>query len=109
MCVKLSPIDEYILIILKGRGELYGLEILDYLNRDRKNLLGNQLGVGSLYPALNRLEKKGLVNWHWGDDREETGGGRRKYYHLNALGLHSLNSVLEYRAKLADAPLLVHL
>ncbi len=66
--------------MLKGRRELYGLKILDYLNFEREDRLGRKLGFGSLYPALNRLEKKGLVTWGWGDHVEETGGARRKYY-----------------------------
>jgi hypothetical protein len=54
--VRLSAIDEDILTLLTGR-ELYGLEILDQLNLDRPT---NPLHFGSLYPALNRLDKKGV-------------------------------------------------
>ena len=97
--VKLSAIDEDILIVLKGRGELYGLEILDYLNLDRKDKLGKELGFGSLYPALSRLIKKKLVTWRWGE--EESGGSRRKYFKINVLGLYSLNALHEYRMRLA--------
>lgn len=97
--VRLSAIDEDILIVLKSRGELYGLEILDYLNLDRKDKLGKELGFGSLYPALSRLMRKKLVTWRWGE--EESGGARRKYFKINVLGLHSLNAVQEYRIRLA--------
>ena len=102
--VKLSAIDEDILTVLKGRGELYGLEILDYLNLDREKKLGSELGFGSLYPALNRLMKKKLVTWRWGE--EESGGARRKYFKINALGLSSLNAVQEYRTRLAEQTIL---
>ncbi|WP_414756627.1 PadR family transcriptional regulator [Anabaena sp. CCY 9910] len=94
--VKLSAIDEDILTALLGR-ELYGLEILNLLNDERPI----PIGFGSLYPALNRLEKKGLVSWHWGDEAEETGGARRKYYKVTALGVTALKEVQEYRQRLA--------
>ncbi|MBW4651416.1 MAG: PadR family transcriptional regulator [Kastovskya adunca ATA6-11-RM4] len=95
--VKLSAIDEDILTLLLGR-ELYGLEILDQLNPDRPI----PLSFGSLYPALNRLEKKGLLKWRWGDESEETGGARRKYYQVTGLGATALHAVQEYRALLAQ-------
>jgi len=94
--VKLSAIDEDILTVLLGR-KLYGLDILDKLNDGRPI----PIGFGSLYPALNRLEKKGLVEWHWGDESEETGGARRKYYKITALGETNLREVKEYRERLA--------
>jgi PadR family transcriptional regulator, regulatory protein PadR len=99
--VKLSAIDEDILTVLKTQGEQYGLEILDYLNLEREKILGSELGFGSLYPALNRLEKKGVIEWRWGNEDEVSGGARRKYYKINALGLHALNAIQQYRAGLA--------
>jgi PadR family transcriptional regulator, regulatory protein PadR len=94
--IRLSAIDEDILTALGGR-ELYGLEILDELNLDRPN----ELGFGSLYPALNRLEKKGLIAWRWGEEEEVTGGARRKYYKMTGLGATVLREVQQYRASLA--------
>ncbi|MBE9039372.1 helix-turn-helix transcriptional regulator [Oscillatoriales cyanobacterium LEGE 11467] len=90
--VKLSAMDEDILTVLLGR-KLYGLEILDQLNLDRPI----ELKHGSLYPAMNRLEEKGLVSWQWGDEADESGGGRRKYYEVTELGAKSLSEVQQYR------------
>ncbi|ESA37278.1 transcriptional regulator [Leptolyngbya sp. Heron Island J] len=95
--VRISAIDEDVLTVLMGR-ELYGLEILDQLNLGRPS----ELKFGSLYPALNRLEKKGLVSWQWGDEVDESGGARRKYYKVTGLGVKSLRAVQEYRALLAQ-------
>ena len=95
--VKLSSLDEDILTALLGR-EMYGLQILDVLNLDRPI---ETLGFGSLYPALNRLEKKGLVDWRWGDATEETGGARRKYFKVNGLGERTLKEIRGYRESLA--------
>jgi PadR family transcriptional regulator, regulatory protein PadR len=95
--VKLSAIDEDILTVLLGR-ELYGLEILDELNPGRPI----PLSFGSLYPALNRLERKGLISWRWGEEQEGTGGARRKYYKVTGSGAEALNEVQHYRALLAQ-------
>lgn len=94
--IRLSAIDEDVLTALLGR-ELYGLEILDELNPGRPI----PLSFASLYPALNRLEKKGLVSWSWGDQKETSGGARRKYYKVTALGANALREVQEYRVMLA--------
>jgi DNA-binding PadR family transcriptional regulator len=94
--VKLSAIDQDILTVFGGR-ELYGLEVLDELNLDRPT----KLSFGSLYPALNRLEKKGFISWRWGDEQEVSGGARRKYYKMTALGATALQEIEQYRAALA--------
>ncbi|NES24204.1 MAG: PadR family transcriptional regulator [Symploca sp. SIO3E6] len=95
--VKLSAIDQDIVTVLMGT-ELYGLEILDKLNPDRPI----PLSFGSLYPALNRLEKKGIIKWRWGDESEETGGARRKYYKVTGLGETTLREIQRYRTLLAQ-------
>lgn len=94
--IKISAIDEDILTVFGGR-ELYGLEILDELNLGRPS----ELGFGSLYPGLNRLEKKGLISCRWGNEDEVSGGARRKYYKITALGASTLNQVQQYRISLA--------
>ena len=96
--IKLSSIDEDILTVLLGR-ELYGLEMLDFLNPNRP---GIPLTYGSIYPALNRLEKKGLVESKWGD--ETTSGARRKYYKVTGLGDRTLSHVQDYRRSLRFRP-----
>jgi DNA-binding PadR family transcriptional regulator len=99
--VRLSALDEDILTVLLGR-ELYGLEILDHLNPHRPL----PITFGSLYPALNRLEKKGLLEWRWGEENEESGGARRKYYKVTGLGANVLTGWQRYRATLALRPVL---
>jgi PadR family transcriptional regulator, regulatory protein PadR len=94
---RLSAIDEDLLTALLGR-ELYGLELLDELNLGR----AIALRFGSLYPALNRLEKKGFVAWRWGDAVDESGGARRKYYKVTGLGATTLSAVQRYRMALAQ-------
>jgi PadR family transcriptional regulator, regulatory protein PadR len=94
--VKLSALEEDILTLM-GTQKLYGLEILDGLNNGRPI----PIGFGSLYPTLNRLEKKGLISWKWGDEQDQSGGARRKYYEVTGVGAIALTEVQQYRQLLA--------
>jgi PadR family transcriptional regulator, regulatory protein PadR len=95
----LTSLEEDILSILVGRGELYGLSILSQLNFDRPT---KTLSFGSMYPALNRLNKRGFIKGSWGDDAEPLTGARRKYYKITDDGKIVLNAVREYRDKLCS-------
>ena len=46
-----------------------------------------QLKEGSLYPALHRMERDGLLESHW---INADSGRRRKYYKITALGKKAL-------------------
>jgi PadR family transcriptional regulator PadR len=66
-----------------SRGESYGYEI-------GQRLEGSGLGAiagGTLYPALLRLERLGLVVADW---RAGSGGPARKYYRLSDEGAATL-------------------
>lgn len=95
--IKLSAIDADLLTVLQYEHKLYGLQILEEVNNGRPV----PLGFGSLYPALNRLEKKGLVTWKWGDEQDGSGGARRKYYEITGLGATVIDKEQAYRAELA--------
>jgi PadR family transcriptional regulator, regulatory protein PadR len=98
--VRLSAIEEDILTGM-GSQEFYGLEILAQLNLGRSS----QLSFGSLYPALNRLDKKGFISWRWGDVQDGSGGARRKYYKVEKLGERTLDDVQKYRKALRSRAL----
>lgn len=98
--VKVSAVDQDILTVMNSGRELYGLELLDVLNCDRQNLVGCELSYGSIYPALNRLTKKELITWRWGDEHDESQGARRKYYKITNLGKQRLREIKEYRDNL---------
>jgi PadR family transcriptional regulator, regulatory protein PadR len=50
-----------------------------------------QVGQGSLYPALQRLEQRGWIDSAWGTTRENR---RAKYYRLTATGRRALGEEL---------------
>jgi PadR family transcriptional regulator, regulatory protein PadR len=95
--IRISALEEDILTLI-GTQKMYGLEMLDGLN-DKRPI---PVGFGSLYPTLNRLEKKGLISWKWGSEQDVSGGARRKYYEVTGQGVTALREVQEYRRLLVS-------
>jgi PadR family transcriptional regulator PadR len=71
---------------LLGRREMYGYEIVAQLRETSEQVI--DLPEGTVYPALRRLERDGLVAGHW----VEVGAGapRRRYYALTQSGERAL-------------------
>ncbi len=63
-----------------------------------------QIGQGSLYPALHRLEYKGWIEADWGASENNR---RAKYYSLTKTGKKQLDSELENWDRLSTAIALV--
>jgi PadR family transcriptional regulator, regulatory protein PadR len=59
-----------------------------------------QVGQGSLYPALHRLENKGLINSDW---RESENHRRAKYYELTRAGRRQLEREISEWNRLVGA------
>lgn len=97
--ITLSALEEDLLTVLCSK-ELYGLQIMNAINDASQGK--REVGFGSLYPTLHRLEKKGLVKARWGEETDpESGGARRKYYKVTGLGEQVLWDTQEYRTHLA--------
>jgi PadR family transcriptional regulator, regulatory protein PadR len=56
-------LEELILLAIAGKSEIYGLEIANEIAKASEGKV--QLNYGSLYPCLNRLEKKGYITSGW--------------------------------------------
>ena len=78
--------------------ELYGLEISEAIEKVSGDYA---VSFGALYPALRRLEEKGFVVSRWGDETEERGGARRRYYQVTADGIEALNKIQNIRQQLS--------
>ncbi len=63
-----------------------------------------QIGQGSLYPALYRLEYKGWINSYWGASENNR---RAKYYRLTPAGRKQLQDELAAWERLSSAIALV--
>ena len=83
---------ELAVLAFLGRGEAYGLEILQAITSS------GELGVseGSIYPLLKRLEKSGKIKARWAETSD--GGAPRKYYALSSEGAALLEAMrVEWR------------
>ena len=75
------------LLVLKtlSLGELHGYGISQHIQRLSRDVL--QVEEGSLYPALQRLQLKGLIKSKWGLTPTRR---RARYYTLTAAGRKQL-------------------
>ena len=69
-------------LCLIGQQPMYGYQIIKEL--EQRSLGYFKFKEGTLYPALHRLEKAGLVTGKW---QMLTNGRPRRYYHITAKGL----------------------
>ena len=72
---------EPVILEVIADGATYGYEIARAIEEQSSGHLLAQ--EGTLYPALHRLEKRGLLEAEWGISPE---GRQRKHYRLTALG-----------------------
>ncbi len=88
------------LLVLKTlrQGPLHGYGIAQKILLSSRQVLDVQ--QGSLYPALHRLERKGLVSSEW---KESENGRMAKVYALTASGRKQLASELEDWKRYTDA------
>ena len=96
--IVLSAFEEDLLTLIQRYVDgIYGLDILHSLNTANKKINRRLIGVGSLYPALKRMAKQGLLDDWWGNDTSPSGGARRRYYKITALGKKALQDTWLYR------------
>jgi transcriptional regulator len=69
---------------------MHGWGISQRIQQMSKGIL--EVNQGSLYPALQRLEKDGLISSDWGMTENNR---RARYYHLTAAGRRALGVELE--------------
>jgi len=77
---------------------MHGYGIAQFMRQRSEEVL--QVGEGSLYPALQRLQIKGLVAAEW---RGSDTGRQARYYWLTALGRAQLKAELESYQRVSRA------
>jgi DNA-binding PadR family transcriptional regulator len=100
-------LEELILLAIAGKSEIYGLEIASVIAKASEDKV--QLNYGSLYPHLNRLEKKGYISSRWEEENDRK-GARRKYYQITDKGTQSLDEATLIRQRLRqqnDVPMII--
>ena len=75
-----GTLDMLILKALSGR-ELHGYDIAEHIQRTSEDVL--RVEEGALYPALHRLQLKGLLDARWG---LSSNNRRAKFYSLTTAG-----------------------
>ena len=80
------------LLVLKTlqAGPTHGWDIMQRIQQISEDVL--QVNQGSLYPALHRLEDRGLIASEWGSSENNR---RAKFYRLTAAGRKQLQEEAE--------------
>lgn len=79
--------------------EAYGVGIKDEI----KNTTHRSVTLSTVHAALNRLEKKGLIESKFGEATNIRGGKRKKYFTITAYGLKTLQDTRAQRDQLWNA------
>jgi PadR family transcriptional regulator PadR len=77
-------IDSLLLCVI-AQQPIYGYRIIKELDRRSQGYF--KFKEGTLYPALHRLEKAGLIIGDW---RTLPNGRQRRYYHITEKGVYAL-------------------
>jgi PadR family transcriptional regulator PadR len=88
------------MLVLKTlvRGPMHGYAIAEWIRATSEEVL--RVEEGALYPALHRLELRGLLASEWGASENNR---RAKYYRLTAAGLKRLAETREYWNRMTGA------
>lgn len=88
------------MLILKAvtRGAMHGYGIAQFIQQASRDVL--RVEEGALYPALHRLEVRGLLKSLWGASENNR---RAKFYTLTAVGRRELNTEAAYWSRVAAA------
>jgi PadR family transcriptional regulator PadR len=81
-------LDLLLLAILRAR-EMHGYALIEELKRGSGGTF--DLPEGTIYPALHRLERSGLLSSRWSSES----GRRRRVYKLTRKGADALNERMQ--------------
>ena len=88
------------MLVLKTltRGTMHGYAVAQFIQQASSDVL--KVEEGALYPALHRLEVRGLLKSEWGASDNNR---RAKFYRLTALGRRELEHEADDWTRLAGA------
>jgi PadR family transcriptional regulator PadR len=88
------------LLILKSleRGAMHGYGVAEWIHESSQDVL--RIEEGALYPALHRLELRGLLSAQWGVSDNNR---RAKFYALTAAGRKRLAQETDYWQRMSGA------
>jgi PadR family transcriptional regulator, regulatory protein PadR len=88
------------MLILKAlvRGPMHGYAVAEWIQQTSQQVL--KVEEGALYPALHRLELRGVLKAEWGTSENNR---RAKFYRLTAEGKKRLSAESQRWARLSTA------
>lgn len=92
-----GTLDMLVLKALVG-GEKHGYGVAEWIHQTSNDVL--RVEEGALYPALHRLELKGLLSSEWGVSDNHR---RAKFYSLTSAGKKKLADETEYWRRMSGA------
>jgi PadR family transcriptional regulator PadR len=92
------------MLVLKtlAQGAMHGYAIAEFIQTTSNDVL--RVEEGALYPALHRLELRGLLASEWGVSENNR---RAKYYRLTAAGRKQLTAESERWSRMTSAIALI--
>ncbi len=90
----LGEFEELIMLTIGVLGDAsYGVSIKDEMEAQT----GKRPSIGALHTALQRLEKKGMIESWEGGATNERGGRKKRFYRLTVAGREALQSAHDIR------------
>ena len=83
-CELIKGSTDSLLLYLLSKQPMYGYQIIKELERKSQGYF--RFKEGTLYPALHRLERTGLILGKW---QALPGSRQRRYYHITDKGRHT--------------------
>src|SRR5262245_13621969 len=93
-----GTLDMLILKTVSRKGDTHGYAIAQHIQEASFDVL--KVEEGALYPALHRLEVRGLLKAEWGASDNNR---RAKYYRLTAAGRRELQEEAAFWDRMAAA------
>jgi len=87
-----------LLTLVRLKDQAYGRAI----RQEIADRTGRDVGIGSIYSTLDRLEEKGHISSTLGDPTPKRGGRAKRYYRLERSGFLALKRMQEMYARLWD-------
>jgi PadR family transcriptional regulator PadR len=77
-----------LLAVVRLGDDAYGVPI----SKELLALAGREIALGSIYAALDRIERKGFVASVLGDPTPERGGRAKRYFRVTPAGIQALKT-----------------
>lgn len=95
----LGELEQLVLLaVLQLGADAYAVAVRDEIQRRT----GLDLARGSVYVALDRLDRKGYVESRFGDPTPERGGKAKRFFRATAAGLRALSHAERAVARMRD-------